>query len=58
MKKIKGRAGMFIFYEDGTRELVGDVNELMGVCDDCRDHRVSDIVAHTEPLVAPEFEES
>lgn len=31
------RAGDLLVHEDGSRQLVGDINELGGSCDCCRD---------------------
>lgn len=38
-------AGMVLMFNDGSWELVGDVNELRGICDDCRaDWKLDDVV--------------
>lgn len=43
-------AGLLLRHEDGTVDLVGDINTLGGICDDCTtDER---IVAFSDSLVA------
>ena len=39
------RPGAVLLFSDGVAQLVGHVNPLMGVCDDCREYRYEDVVA-------------
>jgi len=42
--------GDIVRLKDGRLFLVGDVNELMGCCDDCKDFDSKDIAAYTSIL--------
>lgn len=42
------KPGMVLKTKNGTLLLVGDVNRLMGVCDDCKDFDWDDIVEYAD----------
>jgi hypothetical protein len=44
------RAGNAVKTSSGSVSLIGDCNELLGVCDDCTDFSAGDVVAYARVL--------
>jgi hypothetical protein len=42
-KRPRLKPGDVLFMKDGKYLLVGDVNKVLGVCDDCTDYSMEDI---------------